>query len=106
MSERGRELVPAGEPLAVAAARLRAEAAARYTEVDLLVAALHEHIEDLRTERDALLRQVARLRDDARRERAAWLARGMRGPHRVDFRLGDGGAGGVKPVVRGMQGGG
>ena len=35
--------------------RLRREAAERYTEVDLLVAAMREHIDDLRRERDRLV---------------------------------------------------
>ena len=63
---------------AIEAASLRAEAETRYGEVDLLVAALREHIEDLRLERDRLLRDVSRMRDDLRRERAGWLERGMK----------------------------
>ena len=63
----------------IEAARLRADAETRYGEVDLLVAALREHIDDLRLERDRLLRDVARMRDDLRRERATWLDRGMKG---------------------------
>ena len=62
----------------IEAARLRADAETRYGEVDLLVAALREHIDDLRLERDRLLRDVARMRDDLRRERATWLDRGMK----------------------------
>ena len=63
---------------AIEVAHLRAEAETRYGEVDLLVAALREHIEDLRVERDRLLRDVSRMRDDLRRERASWLERGMK----------------------------
>jgi hypothetical protein len=58
---------------------LRADAERGYTEVHLLAAALQEHIEDLRHERDRLLSQVAAMRDDARRESAGWLQRGMKG---------------------------
>ena len=69
-------IVPA--KAAIEAARLRAEAELRYGEVDLLVAALRDHIRDLRVERDSLLSDLARLRDDLRRERATWLNRGMK----------------------------
>lgn len=65
---------------ALVAARLRADGTARYAEVDLLVAALRDHICDLQAERDALLRQVSQLRDEARRERAHWLGRGLKPP--------------------------
>ncbi len=64
--------------LAVEARMLRDEARARYGEVDLLVAALRDHVKDLRIERDRLLTEVARLRDDARRTSAAWLSRGAK----------------------------
>ena len=63
---------------AIEAARIRAEAELRYGEVALLVAALRDHIRDLRQERDQLLGDVARMRDDLRRERATWLTRGMK----------------------------
>lgn len=65
--------------LALEARMLREEAQARYSEVDLLVAALRDHIKDLRQERDRLLSEVARLRDGARRHSAAWLLRGSKG---------------------------
>ena len=64
--------------LAVEARMLRDEARARVGEVDLLVAALRDHINDLRIERDRLLTEVAHLRDDARRTSAAWLSRGTK----------------------------
>ncbi|MCE7928930.1 MAG: hypothetical protein HUU30_04865 [Burkholderiaceae bacterium] len=64
--------------LAHEARRLREEALARYSEVDLLVAALRDHIKDLRLERDRLLTEMARLRDDARRQSSAWLWRGAK----------------------------
>ena len=59
--------------------RLREQARTRYSEVDLLVAAMREHIADLRAERDRLLDELDRARDDARRESAAWLHRGLKG---------------------------
>ena len=64
--------------LALEARTLREEARARYGEVDLLVAALRDHINDLRIERDRLLTEVAHLRDDARRTGATWLSRGAK----------------------------
>jgi hypothetical protein len=64
--------------LAVEARMLRDEARARYGEVDLLVAALRDHVKDLRIERDRLLTEVAHLRDDARRTGATWLSRGVK----------------------------
>ncbi|MFN0094229.1 MAG: hypothetical protein ACKVVT_05550 [Dehalococcoidia bacterium] len=57
---------------------MREFATRRYTEVDLLVVAMRDHIADLQIERDRLLSEVARLRDDSRRERASWLARGTK----------------------------
>lgn len=52
---------------------VRQAAVARYSEVDLLVAALREHIDDLRLERDRLVEENARLRSElaASRESAA-----------------------------------
>jgi len=64
--------------LAMEARMLRDEARARYGEVDLLVAALRDHIKDLRVERDRLLSEVARLRDDARRTGSLWFSRGAK----------------------------
>ena len=74
-----RALTPLATPgdVAVEAARIRAEAELRYGEVDLLVAALREHVRDLRLERDRLLTEAARMRDELRRERARWLERGL-----------------------------
>jgi hypothetical protein len=57
---------------------LREEAERGYTETHLLAAALQEHIDDLRRERDRLLTQVAGLRDDLRRQNASWLERGLK----------------------------
>jgi len=77
----GKELVTAGHAEEIRG--LRGEAEARYSELHLLAAALQEHVDDLRIERDRLLSQVAALRDDVRRERAAWLARGLKGNRRA-----------------------
>jgi hypothetical protein len=75
-ARQGGDLVPA---LPAAELRsLRREAEARYGEVHLLAAALQEHLDDLRIERDRLLTQVAALRDDARRDHAGWLHRGLK----------------------------
>ena len=60
--------------------RLRREATERYTEVDLLVAAMREHIADLRAERDRLLTELERSRDEIRRRNTPWLARGQKPP--------------------------
>lgn len=77
-----------GEDAVREVARLRQAAAARYSEVDLLVAALREHIADLRSERnrlraevDALRSRVQALDDTASRHGAAWMWRGQKGPH-------------------------
>ncbi len=63
-------------------ARLREDAAARYTELHLLVAALQENLHDLRVERDDLRAEIDVLRDQARREGAGWLWRGVK-PNRL-----------------------
>lgn len=60
--------------------RLRREATERYTEVDLLVAAMREHIADLRAERDRLLTELERSRDEIRRRNTPWLVRGQKPP--------------------------
>ncbi|MDZ7728954.1 MAG: hypothetical protein U5Q44_12575 [Dehalococcoidia bacterium] len=68
--------------------RLRRDAERRYTEMDLLVAALNEHVSDLRAERDRLLSDLERTRQElqeVRQEteflRADWFVRGAKGPH-------------------------
>ncbi|MGD9935011.1 MAG: hypothetical protein AB7T37_15040 [Dehalococcoidia bacterium] len=80
-STENRALVPRDhrQDAAAEAESLRATALARVTEVDLLVAALQDHVRDLQIERDRLLSQVSQLRDEVRRERAVWLQRGMKG---------------------------
>lgn len=77
------------QELAEETAELRRLAEARYTEVDLLVAALREHIRDLRAERDRLLGELARAREEharlaeaARLSSATWLIRGSKPLHR------------------------
>lgn len=81
MTERAVVLSPARrDELADEIGRLRRDAAARYTELDLLVAAMREHIEDLRKERDRLLARLDRMQDELRRREARWLERGQKGP--------------------------
>jgi hypothetical protein len=60
------------------AQHLRDDALARYTEVDLLVAALREHITDLREERDRLLEENMRLRAQLEVSQASEAAAGAR----------------------------
>ncbi len=57
---------------------VRRDALARVTEMDLLVAALRDHIRDLQAERDQLRAEVARLRRERLLETAPWLPRGLR----------------------------
>lgn len=61
--------------------RLRAEAQARVSEVDLLVAALQDHIKDLRAERDWLRAELERTRSAQEVAAAGWLHRGLKGGH-------------------------
>jgi len=82
VSRAGRSAVfsrpPRREALAADLRQLRVDAAARHTELDLLVAALRDHVRDLRIERERLLAEIARLRDDARRNSARWLHHGSK----------------------------
>jgi hypothetical protein len=64
---------------AVEVRRMREEARSRYGEVDLLVAALRDHVRDLRAERDALRAELAARDEAVRRDGAAWLWRGSKG---------------------------
>jgi hypothetical protein len=61
--------------------QLRAEAQARVGEVDLLVAALQDHIKDLRAERDWLRSELARSRATQQLASAEWLRRGLKASH-------------------------
>lgn len=69
---------PWDEGLVADVQQLRRDAEARHTEVDLLVATLRDHVRDLRIERERLRAEIARLRDDARRESSHWLWRGAK----------------------------
>ncbi len=73
-------VVPPGDDLRTEIARLRTEARARVTEADLLVAALRDHIKDLRQERDWMLAELQAMREERRIERATlFIARGSKG---------------------------
>ena len=58
--------------------RVRLEAQARYSEVDLLVATLRDHVRDLRLQRDRLRAELTEAQETSRLARTAWLARGMK----------------------------
>jgi len=68
------------ESVAAEVRRVRIEAQARYSEVDLLVVTLRDHIRDLRIERDALRAQLARSNEAAHLATSTWLPRGMKPP--------------------------
>jgi chromosome segregation ATPase len=77
----------AGDDLTAELRRLRRDAERRYTEMDLLVSALNEHIGDLRKERDRLVDDLERARSEADRLRievealrGGWFMRGTKGP--------------------------
>jgi len=68
--------------------QVRSEARARYSEVDLLVAALRDHIRDLQGERDALRAERDTIRAELERVRQqqvlrheSWPGRGLRPQH-------------------------
>ena len=73
------------ERLARELREVRSQAVAGYTEVDLLIAAMKEHIEDLRSERDTLRQHVNQLQasldavsEERRRVSAQWMWRGTK----------------------------
>jgi len=68
------------ESVAAEVRRVRIEAQARYSEVDLLVVTLRDHIRDLRIERDALRTELARSNEAAQLATSTWLPRGMKPP--------------------------
>ncbi len=68
------------DSLAEEVRRLREEARSRTLEVDLLVAALKDHIRDLQAERDHLRSELSRAAADRRLAESDWLRRGMKGP--------------------------
>ncbi len=57
---------------------VRERAVARVTEMDLLVAALRDHIKDLREERDWLRTELARSNEARNLSGATWLHRGQK----------------------------
>ena len=69
--------------LASDARRLREEAQRRYGEVDLLVAALRDHVRDLQIERDRLRGELDHAANRAHLSAAEWMWRGMK-PARSD----------------------
>lgn len=71
---------PAEVEAAVELRRLRAAAESRYSETSLLIAALREHIRDLRIERDRLLREIAHWEERNRLDHSPWLWRGSKAP--------------------------
>lgn len=71
-------LAPSRRRATLEVRQLRAEAQARYGEVDLLVAALRDHIRDLQAERDALRAELARAAEASRLDASRWLWRGTR----------------------------
>ena len=76
---RSPELAPHGiTALGGDARRLREEAQRRYGEVDLLVAALRDHVRDLQRERDHLRAELERLSTQSRLNSSDWMWRGMK----------------------------
>ena len=57
---------------------VREQAIVRVSEVDLLVAALRDHVKDLRAERDWLRAELARRNESQALANAAWLHRGQK----------------------------
>ena len=66
------------EALAAEIRLVREEAASRVTEVDLLVAAMRDHIRDLQAERDWLRAELARSNEARALMGATWLHRGQK----------------------------
>lgn len=69
------------ETLAEELRRLREEARSRTLEVDLLVAALKDHIRDLQAERDHLRAELSRATAARQLSETDWLRRGLKGTH-------------------------
>lgn len=69
---------PSNADLAAEIRLVREQAAARVTEVDLLVAALRDHITDLQAERDFLRAELARAHEAVRIANASWMQRGQK----------------------------
>ena len=68
------------EALADEVRRLREDARSRTLEVDLLTAALKDHIRDLQAERDHLRAELSRANEQRRLSTSEWFHRGMKGP--------------------------
>jgi hypothetical protein len=64
--------------MAIEVRRIREAAQVRYSEVDLLVATLKDHVRDLQRERDHLRAQLAMSHEARRLESATWLQRGQK----------------------------
>ncbi len=71
--------VPSNAELAAEIRAVREQATARVTEVDLLVAAMRDHIRDLQDERDYLRAELAKAREAVRLANASWMQRGVKG---------------------------
>ena len=70
--------VPSTAALAEEIRQVRELAESRVSEVDLLVAALRDHIRDLQDERDHLRTELARAHEAVRIANASWMQRGLR----------------------------
>lgn len=66
------------EALAAEIRLVREEAVSRVSEVDLLVAAMRDHIKDLQAERDWLRTELARANEATALIGATWLHRGQK----------------------------
>ena len=69
--------------LADEARQLRRDAVRGYREVDLLVAALRDHVRDLQQERDQLRAELARVHAEANLGAAEWMWRGMKAAREI-----------------------
>ncbi|MEO6398130.1 MAG: hypothetical protein ABIP13_06645 [Tepidiformaceae bacterium] len=65
------------------ARRLREDSVRGYREVDLLVAALRDHVRDLQQERDQLRAELAQVHAVARLGAAEWMWRGMKATREI-----------------------
>jgi len=74
---------PSNAELAAEIRFVREQAVARVTEVDLLVAALRDHIADLQAERDFLRLELARAHEAVRIANASWMQRGAKANRRT-----------------------
>jgi hypothetical protein len=70
--------VPSTAELAAEIRQVREQAAARVTEVELLVAALRDHIRDLQSERDFLRAELAKAQEAVIIANVSWMQRGVK----------------------------